>query len=275
MGEHNKPLLSIKTNQGRVFKAIASILASNFNKASLIMVEQGVFIQEAADENVIFECKLDRNKFLDFQIPEIKSEEENPNDFIVLGFFTDQFKAATEKIGASDSVELFLHPSNTEVCNIKIIKGTSSTLERSFSLTQTTIGAVVPPIYVDHIPTTTILASEYKINLSGITKKKSIIITVLAQTEGVSLKDENSKISAGGCTLGKWDPTKPTICTFHIPFARLSSFSEISSTGKDSTIRIYAFPNLPLRLASDAGKLGTINMYFKSLSANNSNIVGN
>lgn len=274
MGEHNKPVLLFKTNHGKVFKALGSILNTNFTTATMIVVDQGIFIQEAYEKSMIFECKLNRDKFLAYKIPEVKPSkdgEESAGTFLVIGFDTSDFKSAMDKIGAPDIVEISLHPSNMEVCNVRISKGQNSVLEKKFALVKTSIGDVVPPVYVDHLPTVTMPAAEFKTAVSSISRSKNSTITIDAQKEGISIKDSNSNISSNGCILGTWDPSQPILCSFCISLSRFHSFVEVHSISTKQTIRIYALPNLPLRLSADAGNLGTINMY---LSSQNNNIIG-
>lgn len=272
MGDLNKPLIHFKTNIGKVFRHIANMLHSNFTTATMIIVEQGIFIQEAYETSVIFECKLESDKFLIYNIPEIKKkendEDENPA-FLVIGFNTQNFKKSLEKVGVSDTLEIYIHPSNTAVCNVKISKGSTASLEQTFSLVKTSICDVVPPPYVDYLPTTTVLASEFKAAIGGITKSKQSVVLVSAQKSAIFIKDQTSQISQNGCKLGAWDEHAPILCSYNISLTRLASFVEVNSISPKETIRIYALPNLALRLAANAGGLGVINMYFDSIQAPN------
>lgn len=274
MGDHNKPLIEIKTNLGKVLKAISNILHANFTSATIIIMEQGIFIQESYGRTMIFECKLERDKFLTYKIPELKNEDGEGSQIFTIGFTTKHFKEALDKIGVSDSVEVNLHPSNFEVCNIKIFKGPTSIVEKSFSLIKTTIGDIVPPIYVEHIPTCTVLASDFKSAVGSIKKSKNAMVVVNAQKQGIRIKDINSSISTNGCILGEWDQNFPPICSYTLPLTRLASFVEINSISNKETIRIYAFPNIALRLSASASTLGVINIYLDSTVPNN-NITNN
>lgn len=278
MGDLNKPLIHFKTNTGKVFRHIANMLHSNFTTATMIIVEQGIFIQEAYEKNVIFECRLESDKFLTYKIPEIKKkkegEEEDSPSFLVIGFNTLNFKKSLEKVGVSDTLDIYIHPSNTSICNVRVSKGATASLEKTFSLVKTSICEVVPPPYIDYLPTTTVLGSVFKAGIGSITKSKNTIVLVSAQKNAVSIKDQSSKISQDGCKLGTWDENAPIICSYNISLTRLASFVEVHSISTKETIRIYALPNLPLRLAANAGGLGVINMYFDSIQPAANNIIG-
>lgn len=276
MGQHNKPVLLIKTNHGRVIHALSVILAANFQSATMIVLDEGIFIQESHDSTMIFECKLHRDRFLTYQIPKISNSEENPS-YITIGFSTADFKTAADKIGKTDTVEISIHPSNLDRCKITTTKGNSTNiLEKSFNLIKTSIGDVVPPIYQDHIPTVTILVASFKSVFSAFKKSKNALVVISAQKEAISINDEQSQIINSGGKFGNWDPKAPILCSFTVPLIRIQSFGEVNLINGKDTIRVYAIPGVPLRLSANVASLGIVNMYLNSVPSQNANgVIGN
>lgn len=265
MGQHNVPIMQFSTDFGKAFKALAMILHANFELATLVVAEQGLFIQESiADGSMIFECQFRAEKFIKYKTPQVKDDGSCP--FFTLGFSCVDFKQAADTINKADSISLEIHPSNREKLFLIISKsGLSTVIEKSFALKATTIGQTVPPTYKDHLPTVTVTISDYKIAVTSLKKgRKNTLVCVESQVKGIRFYESTSQITTDGAHLGEWVPNRPVIAKYNIPLTRLISFAEVNTINPKETIRIYAFQGFPLRLSTDATSLGVMNMYLGS-----------
>jgi hypothetical protein len=264
MTNHKEPLLEFTTGTPRVLMAIANILQLNFKTATLNICDSGLFIQEYKDNNgqITFDVLLRAENFLKFRVPKIESEGEGVK-FISLGFQTEDFKASLSTISKTDTLTISLHPSDTDVLRILIVKkSNSASINQHFTLCASSSQAVLTPRYVNHLPTVTVAIESYQSILKGMKKGVHSYCLVEAQEKGVRFSEGNkSKIQGGGGVLGIYNDSLPPTCSYYVSQSRLLSFVQLYKISNNDTIKIYTSPDLPLRLSSNAGALGPMNMY--------------
>tara|TARA_R110002096_G_scaffold17736_2_gene61253 strand:- start:370 stop:1086 length:717 start_codon:yes stop_codon:yes gene_type:complete len=234
------------------------------------MCEQGMFVQEFKDNNgqITFDVLLKAQCFLEYKMPKIEGEGSK---YITMGFGTQDFKNALSTILSTDTLTMSIHPSNIDVVAIEIEKKNSpAKINNFFTLCSTALTNVITPVYVDHTPNVTVAIPAYQAIFKSMKKSTNdnALVLVCAQAEGIKFSDNTKAgMHGNGGVLGTYNDAIAPICTYLIPQLRLRSFSEVSAISTRDTIRIYASPDLPLRLSTDAGALGPINMYLTTPSA--------
>lgn len=263
-----KPCLlnfQIPEAQGKVFKAISKIVKANFTKASFIVTQSGIFLQEnngGKTKNdpvtAILEIILKREKFDLFVIPQIEG-----GGYLCLGFTTLDFKTAMERVTKTDSLRMYVLQENPSLLYFDILdsKGVN-TSTRFITLIQTEIGHVVPPEYEDHLPVANVKMSEFKRSTTEASKTSKAKIRVSAQKTGVLFESVGSTIRGVKDPFGTWMEGNPLIFSEELSTARIHSFAEMSATNVER-IRIYSEEGKPIKLQADAGALGTVNLYLQ------------
>jgi hypothetical protein len=260
-------LLNFKTPdaQGKVFKALSKIIKANFTKASFIITEAGIFLQEnnggkTPNDPVtaILEIVLRREKFDLFTIPHIEG-----SGYICLGFATLDFKTAMERVSKTDSVRMYVLQENPSLLYFDILDSKGVNIStRYITLIQTEIGHVTPPEYEEHLPVANVKMSEFKRSTTEASKISKTKIRVSTQKTGMMFESIGSSMRAFRDPFGSWVDGAPLVFSEELSTARIHSFSEISATNIER-IRIYSEEEKPIKFQCDAGHLGTVSLYLQ------------
>lgn len=260
-------LMEFFIEEARVLKAIAKILEKNFTMATLIVTEQGMFLQENngdPDKNdpvtVILEVLLKRQKFLRYTIPII----EPPGGELCLGFSTSDLAVQLGGVRKTDQMRMYIIAAVPNILHFEItnLRSTSRST-KSVTLCTTKIGRVVTPPYADHIPTVVVEAASFKQTTTHANKNSKARILISAQDRGIKMESP-PQIRPFSDYFGQWVPDGEVFYQEWLSTARFHSFSEIATANIAKAVQIYACRDgKPLKLTADAGDLGTISMYLQ------------
>jgi hypothetical protein len=255
-------LLDIYTDESIVFKSLSKVLSKSFIDATFIVSAQGLFLQESlADVSIVFEIILRSQKFLRYLIPTIDRE----GSVLQLGFSVEDFKNALDRITKTDHFRMYIRSEEPYVLHMEITNEAKKSKTHKFiTLKSTKLSDVIPPTYVDHMPTVVVAATHFKKVTADAYKNSKVKIRICAQKNGCLIEGTGSQFRGLQDHFGTWEERGLILYDEIISTKKFHSFAEMTPCTK--TIQIYAAQENPLRLNADAGGLGRVSLYIQPSS---------
>lgn len=257
-----KLLLDLYTDESIVMKSVSKVLSKNFIDATFIVSAQGLFLQECADNmSLVFEVILRSQKFLRYLIPTIDRE----GSVLQLGFSVEDFKNALDRITKTDHFRMYIRAEEPYVLHMEITNEAKKSKTHKFiTLKATKLSDVIPPTYIDHMPTVVVASTHFKKVTADAYKNSKVKIRICAQRSGCMIEGTGSQFRGLQDHFGTWDDKGVVVYDEIISTKKFHSFAEMTPCTK--TIQIYAHESNPLRLNADAGGLGRVSLYIQPSS---------
>jgi hypothetical protein len=263
MNQDNENLfMSISTREPQVFKSVSKTLYKYFTDSTFMINSQGIYIQEGKEDmSVLFESFFRKEQFDKFIIPKF----EDPNATIILGFSTKEMEKALEGVTKTDNLRIYVRTDDTNNLHLHITNESKGKNSYKFiRLKKTKICNIISLSYKDSDPTAVVHGPQYKKGMTEINKAASKIkVRLRAQENGmIVVPPDNVQISAFREVWGNYIDGQQDIYDEQISTAKLHAVSELASITKN--IKIYACGDgKPLKIALNAGQLGTIAIYLQ------------
>lgn len=258
-GNPNLLLLDIYTDESIVMKALSKLLSKSFIDATFIVSQHGICIQECVtDMSLVLEVILRSQKFLRYLIPTIDRE----GSVLQLGFSVEDFKNALDRITKTDHFRMYIRAEEPYVLHMEITNEAKKSKTHKFiTLKATKLSDVIPPTYVDHMPTVVVASTHFKKVTADAYKNSKVKIRICAQRSGCMIQGTGSQFRGLEDHFGTWDDKGVVVYDEIISTKKFHSFAEMTPCTK--TIQVYANSENPLRLNADAGGLGRVSLYIQ------------
>jgi hypothetical protein len=255
-------LMDIYTDESIVMKSLSKVLSKSFIDATFIVSAQGIFVQETTDNmTLVFECVLRSQKFIRYLIPTIDRE----GSVLQLGFSVEDLKNALDRITKTDHFRMYIRAQEPYVLHMEITNEAKKSKTHKFiTLKSTKLSDVIPPTYVDHMPTVVVASTHFKKVTADAYKNSKVKIRICAQKNGCMIQGTGSQFRGLEDSFGTWEEKGLVIYDEIISTKKFHSFAEMTPCTK--TIQIYAHEANPLRLNADAGGLGRVSLYIQPSS---------
>lgn len=250
--------LELHTDEAIVFKSISKVLHKNFIDTTLLINQFGIYISENTDDaKVLIECILNAEYFTKFMIPQLEEGQT-----IRLGLSTTDFCQATSGITKTDKLKISVIENDYNTLCIQILNpDRGKKVHKFIKLKQVEIKDLCAPQYNNHLPTATIVSSQFKRAMVDANKVSKQKVRIRAQKKGALMENSESQIASFREEWGEWVEGEEVIFDKYLITKRLHSITELSQITKNVRIYATADDSIPMKLSCHAGGLGFIYIY--------------
>lgn len=243
--------LNLKTDEGSTIKNFLDLCHSVYDKINIEITTKGLkSVDVNNDGTIMMDINLVNTFFTFYQVKkDVKFSIESAN-----------LPKLMKTIKKEDKVRIFATEPEKISIKIKNKKDERGKLNNIPIHPYNPRTDELPPSYGDVLPTVVVNSGDFQKmckSLGGIDKNVSII----AQDKAIRFSVESPTIGDTAEHFGKWKKDGEKIFELILPTKSLTDISKCSTLSKHKKLRIYAIKGLPLRISTEIGGLGTLEIY--------------
>jgi len=249
--------LNLKTSEAYIFKTFAELLNNVFTRYDFHISKKDLTVKQVnVNESIMITARL--HKFDKYEVTENRT----------VGMIANHLPKLTKSIKKKDLLKIYISHLETDKLSLKVYdaskdrNNTSDVRIQDFESFQNG-QEIMPPDFGEHFPTVVIQSNDFQKMckvMNGISKS----ICIEAQENAVIFMGGTSSIYGRKENFGKWRDSQPTIFKMNIPTKMLNDISKCCGLSKK--LRIYAKPDLPLRISVDVGSMGEADIFISDPS---------
>jgi proliferating cell nuclear antigen len=245
-------LFQCKTIEGHIVKTLAELLQNNIKSGCYEINETGIYMRITdSNKRILIDMQMNHENFITYKV----------RNRISIGLNQSHFYKMLKSIKKKDSISLFIDDNSSLDLGIEIIPKEKNRVTTSYVKIQNiqNLDIDLPSGYEKPI---LIPSNEFQKMIKDMNNIGSTIV-ISSKNRQVKFKCDAESVYKREVLFGEEDPdhTSPEVLQ-SFDTEMLARISKIS--GLNTTMQIHQAANMPLKITSSIGNLGSIAIYLKS-----------